>query len=116
MTTEKRLRRGEKRIPCLQGLTYAQQERLTILGEEVSKLNGVVMRSLRTGLDYVHPERAALRITNSAELEARIGRVLAMVNILCMRGDISDEMIDRAETKMMQEFPDGCIYQEDLEE
>ena len=91
-------RKGKKTVPRTGGLTYAQNERLLVLADEVTKLSGMLLRTLRHGYEYIHPERASKGITNRRELEVRLGRVTALVTHMCNKDDVDDGAIAAAES------------------
>jgi NTP pyrophosphatase (non-canonical NTP hydrolase) len=79
------------------GLTPAEAERLAILAEECGEIVQIVMKALRHGLDFHHPDTGE---TNRLAIAREIGDLNAIVWRLVSAGDLdSGIMADSAESK-----------------
>ena len=93
-------RKPTRHVPGGCGLTLSEHERLRLLGEEAARIAAVAFKTLTTGYDHVSPERAT-KISNRGELEIRIAKLQAVVDLMCANGDVQDRVI--------------CSYQEAIE-
>ena len=73
------------------GLTPAEAERLAILAEECGEIVQIVMKALRHGLDFHHPETGE---TNRLAVEREIGDLHAITMRMVAAGDINDAVIE----------------------
>jgi NTP pyrophosphatase (non-canonical NTP hydrolase) len=74
------------------GLTPAENERLTLLAEEMAEVIQVVCKIQRHGYESMDP-RHNLAISNRLFLERELGDVRNAMIMLCNAGDLSKESI-----------------------
>ncbi len=74
-------------------LTPAQLERLALAAEEMGEAIQIIGKILRHGLDSQNPlvENGP---TNKELLEKELGDVRCAVRLLCVAGDIDDDVVD----------------------
>lgn len=92
------------------GLTPAEAERLAILAEEAGEIVQVVMKALRHGLDYRHPDTGE---SNRAAIARELGDLEAIQALMIEAHDLNPFDIDAARARKKRKLGRWTHHQSD---